>query len=355
LPPAPPPVDSQTRASLCSVPEEVVQPEVSVVIIGRNEGPRLARCLTSVEAMQRPAGGVEVIYVDSGSSDDSAKIAETAGVGVVRLQPEWPTAALARNAGWRLSRGPYVLFIDGDSEIDPEFLTRALPAFDDAKVAAITGEFCERHSDTGFFDRVLALDWTSRRPGHITHCSGNALVRRSALDAVNGYDENLISSEEPEMCYRMRGRGYVILYLDVPMAVHELGITRWAQYFRRCQRVGYGFAEVSARFRKAELDFEEGRVRSNRFWGAFLVLLPITALVSAVAMSSWLPVAFVVVAVAVLVSWNALRLSPRVSAPGTSLLYGVHWVTKQIPMLMGQLRYLYNRHSGRRARLIEYK
>ena len=40
-------------------------PVLSVVIIGRNEGERLDRCLASVRAMRRPHGGVEVIYVDS--------------------------------------------------------------------------------------------------------------------------------------------------------------------------------------------------------------------------------------------------------------------------------------------------
>jgi glycosyltransferase involved in cell wall biosynthesis len=326
-----------------------------VVIIGRNEEPRLARCLASVAAMQRPAGGVEVIYVDSGSSDGSAEVAEKAGVNVIRMQPEWPSAGLARNTGWKAARGIYVLFVDGDSEIDPGFLTQARPAFDDKQVAVVSGKFHEKNAGTGFFDRVLSQDWTRHQPGPTTHCAGNALIKRSALEAVNGYDESLISSEEPDMCYRMRRLGYLVLYLDVPMAVHELGIIRWSQYFRRCQRVGYGFAEVSGRFRETELSFEEGRVRSNRFWGSLLAVLPIVTPVAAILMRSWLPVAGAIALLAVLVVWHTLRVSRNGGEPGTSLLCGVHWVTKQIPMLIGQLRHLRNKRTGQRAHLIEYK
>ena len=121
---------------------------LAVVIIGRNEGARLRRCLASVEAMRQPAGGMDVVYVDSDSSDGSAESMESAGVRVIRLHPEWPTAALARNTGWRGSRSRYLLFLDGDSEIDPEFVTRVLPEFDDANVAAVSGELRERHSDS---------------------------------------------------------------------------------------------------------------------------------------------------------------------------------------------------------------
>jgi glycosyltransferase involved in cell wall biosynthesis len=68
--------------------------DFAVVIIGRNEGDRLRRCLESV-------AGRDIVYVDSGSTDDSIATAERAGAEIARLDPATGfTAARARNAGF---------------------------------------------------------------------------------------------------------------------------------------------------------------------------------------------------------------------------------------------------------------
>ena len=70
-----------------------------VVAIGRNEGERLKRCLTSIN------GAARIVYVDSGSTDGSVAWAEQAGIDVVALDMSLPfTAARARNAGMRRLR-----------------------------------------------------------------------------------------------------------------------------------------------------------------------------------------------------------------------------------------------------------
>src|SRR5947208_11104915 len=89
------------------------KPQLSVVVIGRNEGPRLARCLDSIRAMLFPAGSMELIYVDSASTDHSANVAASTGARVIALDPARPSAARARNAGWRAASAPFILFLDG--------------------------------------------------------------------------------------------------------------------------------------------------------------------------------------------------------------------------------------------------
>src|SRR4051812_26981123 len=91
---------------------------VGVVAIGRNEGERLRRCIDGLVGR-----GVSIVYVDSGSTDDSNAMARSREVEVVELDMSRPfTAARARNAGFeRLSRiNPgvrFVQFLDGDCEI----------------------------------------------------------------------------------------------------------------------------------------------------------------------------------------------------------------------------------------------
>ena len=81
-----------------------LKPTISVVVIGRNEGERLRRCLDSVRAMASLPDGHEIIYVDSWSSDSSLQIAAECGAQTIELNAARPGAASARNAGWRVAR-----------------------------------------------------------------------------------------------------------------------------------------------------------------------------------------------------------------------------------------------------------
>ena len=196
---------------------------LSVVVIGRNEGAHLARCLESVAAMDAPGLSIETIYVDSHSTDRSLAIAESRGAQTLTLQQTRTTAALARNVGWRAARGATILFLDGDTILEPHFVVRALPAFDDASVAVLWGHRRELYPRRSLYLRVLDLDWIYA-PGFTLFCGGDALFRRSALVAANGFDETLIAGEEPELCRRLRALGLRILHLDLPMTGHDLGI-----------------------------------------------------------------------------------------------------------------------------------
>ena len=69
--------------------------QIAVVVIGRNEGERLRQCLMSIDK-----GVAGIVYVDSGSTDQSIALAESLGAQVVELDASIPfTAARARNVG----------------------------------------------------------------------------------------------------------------------------------------------------------------------------------------------------------------------------------------------------------------
>src|ERR1700692_4430955 len=95
---------------------------VGAVIIGRNEGDRLKRCLGSLSKTGA------VVYVDSGSTEGSAQWAASHGSDVVELDMRLPfTAARARNCGFRrlleiAPRLEYVQFVDGDCELVDSWL-----------------------------------------------------------------------------------------------------------------------------------------------------------------------------------------------------------------------------------------
>ena len=89
----------------------MTRPLLSVVVIGRNEGDRLVRCLESVRAIRGIDGTIEIIYADSASTDGSPARAAALGARVVTVDAAArPTAALGRNTGWRVASADPILF-----------------------------------------------------------------------------------------------------------------------------------------------------------------------------------------------------------------------------------------------------
>lgn len=332
----------------------MTQPLLSVVVIGRNEGARLTRCLQSVALLRGVPGEIEVIYADSNSSDGSPARAREMGAIVLEVKPTQPTAAIGRNAGWRAARGEYVLFLDGDTIVHPDFAAAALQALSDPKVAIVWGHRREIRPQDSLYNRVLDLDWIYA-PGDTEFCGGDAVMRRAVLAEADGYDENLIAGEEPEMCRRIRAKGWRILHIDAPMTGHDLAMTRWGQYWKRATRAGYAYAQVSSRFRGTGDPFwEEDRRRNisrGRFWIGLWALGVVASLVT---LTVW-GVAFAVMVTTLLALRSAWKAGWKCPDAFTLILYGYHSHLQQIPILIGQWQYARDVSKGQRRGLIEYK
>jgi len=335
--------------------DERLAPALSVVVIGRNEGQRLARCLDSLKQVHALPGGMEVVYVDSASTDGSPDLARERGAEVIRVTPERPTAAIGRNAGWRKARAPFVLFLDGDTILHPDFAAVAFAEMEkDAQLAIVWGHRREIRPGNSLYNRVLDLDWIYQ-PGYTPFCGGDALMRRSALEEVNGYDDGLIAGEEPEMCRRMRARGWKILHVDHPMTGHDLAMTRWSQYWRRATRAGYAYSEVSSRFRQSGDPFWEADRRANLVRGSFWLAGTGLAVAASLVLLRWQPLAGWVLFVLLMGARSAWKARWKSLEWGTLFLYGLHSHLQQAPILFGQWQHWRDRRAGRRRGLIEYK
>jgi len=335
-------------------------PAISVVVIGRNEGQRLARCLESVRRVpgfeeNAPSPVTELIYVDSASKDSSPELAASYGAQVIVLEAQRTTAALGRNAGWRAAKSEFVLFLDGDTILHPDFLKAALePMLQDASIVAVWGHRRETHPEASVYNRVRDLDWVYA-PGFTEFCGGDVLMRRSALDEVGGFDSELIAGEEPELCRRMRARGHLVLHIDHPMTGHDLQMTRLSQYWKHALRAGYAFAEISHRFRNSDDPSWETDRKRNLVRGIFWV----ASLGAAIAASAYwlkaLPLALwfaMLLALSLRSAWKARWKSKNVM---TLLLFGMHSHLQQVPICVGQLWYALDHRRGNRRGLIEYK
>jgi glycosyltransferase involved in cell wall biosynthesis len=327
---------------------------LSVVVIGRNEGARLSACLRSVLSAERAGHTLQLIYVDSASTDDSVQRAEALGATVISVRPERPSAATGRNAGWRAASGDLVLFLDGDTVLDANFIPEAIAEMNSAEdIAVVWGHRRESNTGGSLFNRVLDLDWIYP-PGDSAFCGGDALFRRSALMACEGFDATLIAGEEPELCARLRARGYRIRHIDAPMTLHDLAMTKWRQYWRRAERAGHAYAEISARFADRDGGLWRRDARRNRLHGAALTI-GLTILLGATA-SGHLMIAMgggtLAVATCLRTAWRARWKS---ASALTLVLYGAHSHIQQIPILWGQIVWRQMARQGHRRGLIEYK
>lgn len=329
------------------------RPAVSVVVIGRNEGERLSRCLAAVADAAWGDVSHELLYVDSQSADDSVARARESGARVLESTDLSPCAAKARNLGWREARGEFVLFLDGDTELHPAFVGRALAAMAEPAVCAVWGHRREAHPGRSIYNRVLDLDWV-HRPGRTLYFGGDALVRREALEAVGGFDPTLRAGEEPELCARLRARGWEIEHIDAPMTRHDLALGSFRAYWLRAYRSGIAYAEVAARMRRQGGRLWRREAARDLLHGALLLASPLL-LGAAFWLSGW--------AAAALLGAGALLLLRSVrrcawKAPGQTALqfqYALHSQLQKIPALFGQLAWHRARRGDRELGLVEYK
>jgi glycosyltransferase involved in cell wall biosynthesis len=321
---------------------------VWVVIIGRNEGNRLLRCFRSLSNQTS-----RLIYVDSGSTDNSVTMALGMGVEVVLLDMTSPfTAARARNSGFDRMReldphAEYVMFLDGDCEVSSDWLKNAVKFLDThLDVAAVCGRRRERFPERSIYNLLCDIEWDTPI-GETKACGGDVLMRTDAFESVNGFRPDMIAGEEPELCVRLRSTGWKIWRLDQDMTLHDAAMTHFGQWWKRTVRGGYAFAEGAHLHGSPPERHFVTESRRALIWGLAIPLLVITLTVW---MGLW--------GLAVLLVYLAQFL--RLALFGNRSMQENWWralflVIGKFPEAIGQLNYFYNRMLGKTARLIEYK
>lgn len=325
--------------------------KIGYVAIGRNEGERLVRCLRSIVSA---SPGAPIVYVDSGSTDQSATNAREIGAIVHELDVSKPfTAARARNAGARtlLEANPRIeaiQFVDGDCEVDDGWPAAAAEVLaTHADVAIVCGRRRELYPDSTIYNALIDLEWDTSI-GEAAACGGDALMRRSAFESVGGFRDDLIAGEEPELCVRLRLAGHRIMRIDAEMTRHDADIRRFGQAWRRSVRAGHATLEGYWIHRGNGLKHNRARVGRILVWGA---ILPLALVIATVAFWPWGLLGLGVFPF----QWT--RLAIRARGHGTRLAAAVATgqVIDKFAQLQGAAAFVWRSIRGRGGRLIEYK
>jgi GT2 family glycosyltransferase len=330
---------------------------LGLVVIGRNEGERLARCLISVRAVPNR------VYVDSGSTDGSLALARGEGVSVVELPvPPHFTAARARNAGLAqlLSANPnleFVQMVDGDCEVQAGWIQAALTALRaEPDLALVFGRRRERHPEQSIYNALCDDEWNAPI-GESPGCGGDALFRVSALRQVDFYNAAMIAGEDTELSMRLRKRGWRLRRIDAEMTLHDAAITRFSQWWSRTRRSGHAYGEMAFLHPDARDPNWPHMVRSIVFWGGIMPILLLTsALLSLIEDPRWW-----IVTIVILLGWpiRMAQLTRRQLRRGLGFKVarasGILLMIGKIPQFLGLVAYHGNRLTGRKSELIEYK
>jgi GT2 family glycosyltransferase len=325
--------------------------QVGLVAIGRNEGKRLHQCLLSV------LGKVaHVVYVDSGSTDGSIELARSLGVDVVELDLSTPfTAARGRNAGFDrlLQANPqieFVQFVDGDCEVVEGWLERALHELESQpNIAVVCGRRRERFPEQSIYNRLCDIEWDTP-VGEATACGGDSMMRVEAFQQAGGFNPTLIAGEEPELCVRLRQKGWKIFRLDAEMTLHDAQMTRFGQWWKRSLRAGHAYAEGAwLHGREPERHWVK-ESRSIWLWGVFIPFLAIALALPTRGLSLLLLLGFP------LLSYRIYRyMQPRGFTSKDTAFYAISCMLGKFPQVQGQLQFHLNRLLKRRNVLVEYK
>jgi hypothetical protein len=194
-----------------------MKPTLSFIVPVRNDAPRLARCLATI-----PQGSpYEVIVVDNGSTDGSPDVARAAGARVLRLTGG--SVAELRNAGAAAAAGELLAFVDADHELGAGWPAAAEALFREEPDIVAAGALYHAPPDGTWVQRMY--DKFRRRPSgrRVTDWlpSGNLVVRRTAFEAVGGFDASLETCEDVDLCQRLSARGGRLVESDALMSVHQ--------------------------------------------------------------------------------------------------------------------------------------
>lgn len=330
--------------------------KVGAVIIGRNEGERLKRCIESMLSATDL-----MVYVDSGSTDGSVEYAEAKGVLVVALDTSIAfSAGRARNEGFAalIAASPdleYIQFVDGDCRLDPSWLEQAALFLEQHDgCALVCGQRKEIHPEASVFNTLCDIEWNTP-VGQASASGGDFLVRVEAFSQVRGFNPAVIAGEEPEMCFRLREQGWTIWRIDCLMTWHDAQMTHIKQWWMRVKRCGHAFAQGEAMHGNSPERYYRREVKSILVWGAVVPGLMILAmLLWLVSGWSW-PM---LIWLAPLLLWlKTLRWAKgdRKLSWKLAALYAFFIVLGKVPEFVGLMTYKMRARKNGHLTIIEYK
>ena len=209
---------------------DLYQPRASIIIRAYNEAQHIERLLTGIRQQTldgKPVQNIEVILVDSGSSDGTVEIAShfkaPFPIQIVHIQPEEFTFGRSVNLGIQHAQNPWIVIASAHVyPVYPDWLERLLAPFSNEQVVLTYGKQRGNHLSHFSEQQIFAHLYPEQSQLHQTHpfCNNaNAAIRRSTWEE-HPYDESLSGLEDLEWANWAAQKGYAISYVAEAEIVH---------------------------------------------------------------------------------------------------------------------------------------
>jgi GT2 family glycosyltransferase len=243
-------------------------PAASVIVLTRNRALALERALLAVLAQDYP--NYEVIVVDNGSIDETREVVARMGVRYVFSPPE-DGFALSRQRGVDAARGEIIAMCDDDCVPKRDWLRHLVQRLcSDDRIGLVGGQVInlgfpesKRFKGCGKIGRNGMITFVSDPREADYFGSANLAFKRSAFDAVGGYDAFFRGGlEEVDLALNMRRHGFRVVY--EPSAVvehHYTGVSFKGSHYSQA---------YSPDLARLYLYLKYFRPRTFGQWGSFL-------------------------------------------------------------------------------------
>jgi glycosyltransferase involved in cell wall biosynthesis len=210
---------------------------ISVIIPARNGANYLKE---AVESVKKQDMDTEIIVVDDGSTDDTANLARDLGVNCLSIPPSGPSTA--RNAGLREANGEYIMFLDHDDLLNDNALAAMLDEFKlDNEIQIVSAKLRDFISPE--LDEKSAKALAPRIKPYGGLLTGAFLFRKSALEKIGGFDENMRDGGEcVDFLLKIESVGGKTKKLDMVSAMRRLHNTNTGRSKQKQEFEGFANA-----------------------------------------------------------------------------------------------------------------
>lgn len=225
-------------------------PQISIIVASRNNQTTIEGCLQALFDLDYPQDAFEVLVIDGCSTDATVNIAQKFPARVISLPLN---AAAAYNYAQKTASYDILGFVDSDAKVEKDWLKKLVVHLNDPKVAGVSGSI-ETWNIENPWAKIIGYELKNRY-SRLSKYTGriatmNLLLKKSVIDEVGGWDENLPSQYDTDFGFRMSSLGYKIVYEPTAKCYHYNRATLKAYWSQQLQ---YGKNTLKLYFKHSHL------------------------------------------------------------------------------------------------------
>jgi cellulose synthase/poly-beta-1,6-N-acetylglucosamine synthase-like glycosyltransferase len=225
-------------------------PSVSIIVASMNNESTIEDCLKALLNQNYPAEKIEIILMDGCSKDRTVEIAKKYPIRVYSISLNCPAAY---NYAQKIASNPILGFVDSDAKVEEDWLRKLVLHLEEERVAGVSGSIGTWNNENPWARSIgYELITRYRRIGKYTGriATMNLLLKKSVIEEIGGWAEDMPSQYDTEFGYRLAAKGYKIAYEPSAICYHFNRPTLKAFYRQQLQ---YGKNTLRLYFKHGKL------------------------------------------------------------------------------------------------------